>query len=79
MIKQQNFTFATLKTKIVPPGVPPKICEERFKREIVQSGYVVKSIERQDAVLLSAICAKANVPKKDREKFQKDLDNGVYD
>ncbi|MEK9206872.1 MAG: hypothetical protein AAB922_00165 [Patescibacteria group bacterium] len=74
-MKQKTMTFKLFFQKVYDKGHQPTgfvTIEGEFKDRLIRGGYVVRNIERKDVLI--ANCAKANVPKKEREKMQEQID-----
>lgn len=72
---QKNFTFSKYRQEFFPIGYIPTAAltiEDEFKTRALRKGYLVKNIRRMYVVI--ADVARANVPRAERERMQKQLD-----
>jgi hypothetical protein len=51
------------------------ITQHEVKSSLLKRGYLVKDVKSYPAIITVATVARANIPKAEREKMQKDMDS----
>ena len=76
-MKQIKFTFKKYFRDNYPIEYRPPLhltLEDKIKDDLLKRGYLIKDIKERKVIEISAIVARANVPLKERQKLQKDID-----
>lgn len=79
-MKQHTLTFATefkreaLMHNPLQWELEAVIPQQELKQSLLRKGYVVKEVRSFPVILTTCIAAKANVPRKQREALQKQID-----
>ena len=77
-MKQKTFTFKYYKHEFYPKGTlaPDAFSlKDSLKNRLVRKGYLVKDLKEEEVISVRCTIAKANVPWKERQKLQNDIDN----
>ena len=77
---QQNFIFSLEHRSIYRENYRPSahvLIKDEIKEMLLKKGYLVKNLKEQKVILVTGMIARANIPLKERKKFQDSIDKEI--